>query len=62
MNYQEVDGDDHYAIATRVTKTHVILHDPWHGPSYKLPVRTFVDRWKNPKRRRKYTGWLVSFS
>ncbi len=59
VNYREVDGEDHYAIVLRVTKRFVVLHDPWHGPNYRLPVATFTAHWKNPKLRKKYTGWFV---
>ncbi len=60
VSYEELGGEDHYAIALRITEQHVILHDPWHGPNYRLPRSTFNARWRNPKRRKKYTGWFVA--
>lgn len=59
VSYEEVGGEDHYAIALRVTQKHIILNDPWHGPNYRLPIATFNRRWHNPKLRKKYTGWFV---
>ena len=60
VSYEEVGGEDHYAIALQVTEKHIILHDPWHGPKYRLPIATFNRRWNNPKRRKKYTGWFLT--
>ncbi len=59
VNYQASDGEDHYAIVLRLTTQQVIMHDPWHGPNYRLSRRAFLQRWKNPKLRKKYTGWFV---
>lgn len=59
-SYQDVDDDDHYTLVTEITKTHVIMRDPWHGPEYTLTTHAFLDRWKNPKRKKKYTGWFAS--
>lgn len=59
VNYQASDGEDHYAVILRVTSSHVVMHDPWYGPNYKLTRAAFCQRWKNPKLRKKYTGWFV---
>lgn len=60
VSYQEVEGEDHYALIIGITKTHVIMHDPWHGSDYTLTTHAFLDRWKNTKRKKKYTGWFAS--
>src|SRR5688572_5287276 len=38
--YREPEEDvAHYAVCVGVTKTHVRLHDPWHGPAFALTRR-----------------------
>jgi ABC-type bacteriocin/lantibiotic exporter with double-glycine peptidase domain len=62
VSYQEVGpgGEDHYAVVLGVTARHVVMHDPWHGKNYKLSRKLFLRHWKNPKLRKKYTGWFVA--
>lgn len=60
VNYQEPgEGEDHYAVVKKITKSSIILLDPWHGSSFKLPKPNFLELWNNPKLRRKFTGWAL---
>jgi len=50
--YKEKEADEaHYAIFLGVTGKRVILHDPWHGPRYKLPRAEFLKRWRGTASR-----------
>lgn len=46
VNYREpADNEGHYAIVVAVTARSVVLHDPYHGPRFRLSQREFMRRW-----------------
>lgn len=58
--YREPEEDvAHYAVCVGVTKTHVRLHDPWHGPAFALTRRDFLRRWYGSHRAT--PRWAVAF-
>ena len=64
VNYVEPsDEEGHYAVAIGVTKTAVILNDPWNGRSFSMPRREFLKRWRGatPAGTR-YGRWIMVLS
>lgn len=60
VNYIEPDEDiSHYALVTDITPTHIILHDPTHGPDYRLARDTFVRRWRG-RHLHAYGRWYLA--
>ncbi len=60
VNYREMEEDvGHYAVVVAVKGGRVILHDPWHGASYALPISAFVKRWYG-KHRHANTRWIFA--
>lgn len=60
VNYREPSEDiPHLAVLVGLTPTHVILHDPWLGPKYKLPRQEFLRRWHG-YHTRAHTRWLLA--
>ena len=42
----EAQGRFHYVVVVGTTDDHIVVHDPARGPSRRLSVRAFVDRWQ----------------
>ena len=42
----EAQGRFHYVVVVGTTDDHIVVHDPARGPSRRLTVRAFVDRWQ----------------
>lgn len=62
VNYREPDNEvGHYAVVAGFSWWRIILHDPWHGPEFRLPVWEFAARWhgqhKTTNRR-----WMLAIS
>ena len=43
----ESRGRFHYVVVVGTTDGHVFVHDPARGPSRRLSVRAFVNRWQS---------------
>jgi len=39
------EGIDHYGVIVGANDSHVIIHDPWHGPSVTFSKKDFLPRW-----------------
>lgn len=62
VNYREPQDDEgHYAVAIACRNGRIVLHDPWHGPDFSLPMRGFVSRWYGYHRHRR-TRWAAAVS
>lgn len=60
VNYTELEEDiGHFAVVTKVTATDIIMHDPEHGPDYRIPLRVFVPRWHG-MHTHAYTHWMLA--
>ena len=60
VNYTELEEDiGHFAIVTNVTSTDIVMHDPTHGPGYRIPLRVFIPRWHG-MHTRAYTHWMLA--
>jgi len=61
VNYIEL-GDDigHFAVVTKVTPTHLVMHDPWHGANYRISRKTFLPRWMGGNRRKDQARWYLA--
>lgn len=60
VNYIEpAEEEGHYAIVVGMTKRYIVLHDPYHGPHFKIALQEFRRRWhgqhKSTNRR-----WLMA--
>jgi predicted double-glycine peptidase len=60
VNYIEPEENiGHYALVTDVTPTHVVMHDPTHGPNFRIPRHSFLRRWRG-RHLRAYTRWYLA--
>lgn len=60
VNFIEPSSDEgHYAVAVGYDKRHLILHDPWNGPYFRLSFADFVRRWYDDGARRSH-HWLMA--
>lgn len=60
VNYTELEEDiGHFAVVTAVTGSHIIMHDPTHGPNYRIPLRVFIPRWHG-MHTQAYTHWMLA--
>lgn len=51
-------NDDHYAVVTRLTKTHITLNDPWNGRGLTYTRPEFLKRWKDKVGT--YIRWMLT--
>lgn len=62
VNYREPqDEEGHYSVIIKVTNTHVVLADPYHGPKLKISRREFMSRWHG-KHLRAHRRWMMGVS
>lgn len=48
VNYIEPERDDgHFALVVGYGWWRIYLHDPWHGPNFRMSKREFLSRWKD---------------
>lgn len=58
VNYIEPkDREGHFAVVVGLNPTHIILHDPWHGPNFKLERQGFFTDWHSETG--KHVRWLL---
>ncbi|NQV88500.1 MAG: peptidase C39 family protein [Parcubacteria group bacterium] len=63
VHYREPsDEDDHYAIVTGFKNDEIILNDPWNGPSFRLKIKDFIERWYGLVGRRLHKQWILVIS
>lgn len=46
VNYREPEENTgHYGVVVAATASHLLIHDPYHGPAFKMPTALFQRRW-----------------
>lgn len=67
VDFLEPSSDiGHYAVATAIGRGGpffrkvIHLNDPWNGKDFKMPLKEFEKRWKDPLTKSK--GWLMVVS
>lgn len=59
VNYREPDNDEgHYAVVIGVSKKHILLRDPYHGPRFALEIPIFRRRWLGSRPR--HQRWMLA--
>lgn len=59
VHYLEpAEEDDHYAVVVGLTKTHIILNDPWNGKGFSFTHKEFLRRWHD--KAGIYTHWMLT--
>lgn len=38
-------NEDHYGVVVGADDTHIVIHDPWHGPAVRFHREEFMPRW-----------------
>lgn len=60
VNYREpAEEEGHYAVVVGVTKKSIVLHDPYHGPHFRLTHAEFKQRWHGVHTRTN-RRWLMA--
>jgi ABC-type bacteriocin/lantibiotic exporter with double-glycine peptidase domain len=55
--------DDHYAVVVALHKHEVVLHDPYFGKNYRLPLPVFTKCWRARKKYRPdIWSWMLACS
>lgn len=45
-NYREPEENTgHYGVIVAATASYLLIHDPYHGPAFKMPAAVFQRRW-----------------
>ena len=58
VNYIEQEaGDGHFAVVIGYDGDELILHDPWHGPDFRIAADDFASRWYGADG--KHTRWIM---
>ena len=50
----------HFGVAIGEERGRVILHDPWNGEGFSLPLEEFERRWLGYKTRDPRRGWFLA--
>lgn len=59
VNYREPgEGLPHFAVVVGMTRTHILLNDPIHGPGVRIPRRVFLNHWYGTHRTQ-FTRWVL---
>lgn len=61
INYRDpFDNEGHYALVIGMNEKNVVLHDPYNGEEFELPVRKLKELWLGYKTRSHHCGWMMT--
>ena len=61
INYREPSCEEgHYALVIGIRGKDALLHDPWNGMQFKLPVTDLKRRWLGHRTREENRGWMMT--
>ncbi|MFH0770449.1 MAG: peptidase C39 family protein [Candidatus Peregrinibacteria bacterium] len=62
VTYNEPSSDEgHYALVTGKRGRAVLLHDPWNGKHFRIPLPSFKRRWLGFETSSVEWGWMMTF-
>lgn len=61
INYRDpFDDEGHYALVIGIHRKNAVLHDPYNGEEFELPIRTLKERWLGYKTSSADVGWMMT--
>lgn len=60
VNYQEPEKNEgHFALVVGFSRSSIFLHDPWHGPKFRVSLSYFMSHWHG-QYERQGKQWLMA--
>ncbi|MDD5026358.1 MAG: peptidase C39 family protein [Candidatus Peribacteraceae bacterium] len=56
---EPTSDESHYALVTGYQREKVLLHDPWNGKYFRMPLKDFKRRWLGYGTRSEKWGWMA---